>query len=89
MKMSVKFSPTALDELFYLAENDKKTLKNLKKIIQDTQRNGTGGIGHPEQLKGNLSGVWSKQVDKKNRMQFYIEDNVVIITKCFSHYGDK
>ncbi|MCL1866634.1 MAG: type II toxin-antitoxin system YoeB family toxin [Oscillospiraceae bacterium] len=53
--MSVKFSPTALDEFFCLAKREKRIFKALVKIIEDTQRNGIGGLGHPEQLSGNLS----------------------------------
>ena len=87
--MSVKFSPTALDEFFYLAKRDKRIFKALVKIIEDTQRNGIGGLGHSEQLSGNLSGWWSKRLDEANRMVFRIENDTVIISKCYTHYGDK
>ena len=87
--MSVKFSPTALEEFFYLAEREKRIFKALKKIIEDTQRNGTDGLGHPEALTGNLSGWWSKRLDDCNRMVFRIENNVIEISKCYTHYGEK
>ena len=87
--MSVKFSPTALDEFFCLAKREKRIFKALVKIIEDTQRNGIGGLGHPEQLSGNLSGWWSKRLDEANRMVFRIEYDTVIISKCYTHYGDK
>jgi len=87
--MSVKFSPTALDEFFYLAKREKHVFKALKKIIEDTQRNGTGGLGKPEKLSGNLAGWWSKRLDDTNRMIFRIENGVVQITKCYTHYGEK
>jgi len=85
----VKFSPTALDEFFYIAEREKRIFKALKKIIEDTQRNGTEGLGHPEALSENLAGWWSKRLDDKNRMVFRIEDNVVEIIQCYTHYSDK
>ncbi|MCL1823169.1 MAG: Txe/YoeB family addiction module toxin [Oscillospiraceae bacterium] len=87
--MSVKFSPTALNEFFYLAEREKRTFKALKKMIEDTQRNGISGLGHPEQLKENLSGWWSKRIDDGNRMVFRITDNVVEIIQCYTHYKEK
>ena len=87
--MSIKFSPNALEEFFYLAEREKKMFKGFKKIIEDTQRNGTGGLGHPESLSGNLAGWWSKHVDEGNRMVFRIVDEVVEIASCYTHYGEK
>jgi Txe/YoeB family toxin of Txe-Axe toxin-antitoxin module len=42
-------------------------LKNLKKIIEDTQRNGTEGLGHPEALSDNLAGwKWLKLWNAKH-----------------------
>ena len=87
--MSVKFSPNALEQLFNIAENEKRLFKAFKKIIKDTQRNGTGGLGHPERLSGNLTGWWSKKVDEGNRLVFRIVDDVVEVAECHTHYGDK
>jgi len=87
--MSVKFSPNALEQFFYLAEREKRLFKSLKKIIEDTQRNGTSGLGHPEPLKESLSGWWSKHIDEKNRMVFRIVNETVEIAECHTHYGDK
>jgi toxin YoeB len=87
--MSVKFSPNALKQLFYLAEREKQLFKAFKRIVEDTQRNGSGGLGHPEQLTGDLVGWWSKRVDEGNRLVFRIVDEVVEIAECHTHYGDK
>ena len=68
---------------------DKKTLKKINKLLQDIDRNGYNGIGKPEPLKGDLSGSWSVEIDKKNRIVFRIENNRLEITQCGSHYRDK
>jgi toxin YoeB len=87
--MSVKFSPNALKQLFYLAEREKRLFKAFKKILEDTQRNGAGGLGHPEQLSGNLAGWWSKRVDEGNRLVFRVANEVVEVAECHTHYQDK
>ncbi|MCL2088745.1 MAG: Txe/YoeB family addiction module toxin [Oscillospiraceae bacterium] len=87
--MSVKFSPNALEQLFYLAERDKRLFKGFKKIIEDTQRNGINGLGHPEPLKGNLSGWYSKRIDEGNRVVFRIVNETVELAECYTHYQDK
>lgn len=86
---SVKFSPNALKQLFYIAERDKKLFKNFKKIIEDTQRNGISGLGRPEPLKENLSGWYSKHIDEGNRIVFRIIDGIVEVSACYTHYQDK
>ncbi len=86
--MSVKFSPNALKQFFHLAEKEKRLFKAFKKIIEDTQRNGTTGLGHPEQLSENLAGWWSKHVDEGNRIVFRIVDEVVEVAECCTHYKD-
>ena len=87
--MSVKFSPNALKQFFEVYKDNKRLFKTLQKIIEDTQRNGTSGLGHPEPLKENLSGWWSKRLDDGNRIVFRISGDTVEIAECRTHYGDK
>ena len=42
---------------------DKKTLKRINALIKDIKRNPFGGMGKPEPLKHNLSGLWSRRID--------------------------
>ena len=86
--MSVKFSPNALDDFWYWYDENKRNFEKLRKLIIDTQRNGTGGIGQPELLKGDLAGFCSKHIDEKNRLVFSIEANCVNIYACRGHYKD-
>jgi toxin YoeB len=86
--MSIKLLPTASEDFWYWHETDKQVFAQIKKLIRDTQRNGIGGLGHSEALKGELSGLYSKHIDKKNRLVFKIEDGCVVIFSCRGHYDD-
>ena len=44
------------EQYLFWQTQDRKTLKKLNKLLTDIDRNGNSGIGHPEPLKGNLSG---------------------------------
>ena len=70
-------------------QKDKKTLKRINTLLKDIDRNGYNCIGKPEPLKGELSGWWSVRIDEKNRLIFKIENEVVEITQCGTHYGEK
>ena len=50
------FFELAWEQYQYWQKQDKKFIKKLNKLLTDIDRNGNDGIGHPEPLKGNLSG---------------------------------
>ncbi|MGI5064861.1 Txe/YoeB family addiction module toxin [Treponema putidum] len=77
-----------MDYVYWQTE-DKKTLKRINMLIKDIERNGHNGLGSPEPLKENLSGFWSRRIDKKNRLVYRIVDNVIQIIQCRTHYGEK
>ena len=76
------------EQYLYWQENDKKILKKLNKLIRDIERKGNDGIGHPEPLKENLSGLWSREIDKKNRLVYKVENDCIVIYQCKNHYSD-
>ena len=49
------------------------------------------GTGQVEALKGNLSGYWSRRIDKFYRIIYTVEEEVVTVTiiSAKGHYGDK
>lgn len=65
---------------------DKKTLKKINSLIKEIQRNTFDGIGKPEELKGKLTGWWSRRIDASNRIVYKEKDGVVIIAACKGHY---
>lgn len=69
----------------------KKTLKKIADLFEELRQHPTTGTGHVEQLKGNYSGYWSREINKSDRMIYSIEDDKVIVNviSLKSHYGDK
>lgn len=65
---------------------DKKTLKRINTLIKDIQRNPFEGIGKPEPLKDNLSGLWSRRIDTTNRVVYFAKDNIIYVVSCKGHY---
>jgi len=77
------------EDYLYWQTNDKKTIKRINQLIKDIERNGNVGIGKPEPLKHDLSGLWSRHIDDTHRLIYCIEDDKIIISQCRTHYGDK
>ena len=58
-------------------------------LLKGIDRNGYEGIGKPERLSGDLASYWSRRIDDANRIVYQIEDNMIKIVQCGSHYRDK
>ena len=46
----------------------------------------TSGLGKPEPLKHNLSGLWSKRISKKDRLIYKFDDEYIYIFVIDGHY---
>jgi toxin YoeB len=79
----------AWEDYLYWQGQDKKTLNRINLLIKDIFRNGNTGIGKPEALKGDLTGLWSRRIDEKNRLVYRITQTAVEIAECKTHYGEK
>lgn len=86
--MGTLWEDNAWDDYLYWQTQDKKTLKRINALIKDIQRNPFDGIGNPEPLKHNLSGLWSRRIDEKNRIVYFKENDIIHIIECRNHYED-
>ncbi|MDU2558078.1 MAG: Txe/YoeB family addiction module toxin [Anaerococcus prevotii] len=41
----------------------------------------------PEALKNNLSGLWSRRIDKEHRIVYLVEGDCLVIFQCKGHYN--
>jgi toxin YoeB len=86
---NVSFTLDGWEEYTAWQTEDKRTIKKINKLIRDIIRNGNAGIGHPEPLKGNLAGYWSREIDEKNRLTYkLLDDGKILIIHCNGHYSD-
>lgn len=76
----------AWSDYLYWQEFDKKMLKKINNLIKDIQRNPYSGLGKPEALKGELSGFYSRRIDKEHRLVYRVKNEVLEILSCKGHY---
>jgi toxin YoeB len=56
------------------------------KLIQEVQRDPFQDIGKPEKLKHDLSGCWSRRIDKEHHLIYEVLDEKIRILACRFHY---
>ena len=68
-----------------------QVLRKIAKLLEELQEHPTFGTGKPERLRGNLNGFWSREITKKDRLIYRIEDSevIVFVISLKGHYGDK
>ncbi len=76
----------AWEEYLYWQKTDKKNFARINKIIKDIKRSPFEGLGKPEALKDNLSGLWSRRIDQEHRIVYFIDGDVLVILQVRGHY---
>ncbi len=86
MSRKLAWTEAAWSDYLYWQSQDKKTLKRINRLIEETRRDPFAGIGKPEPLRENLSGFWSRRIDEVNRLVYTVDDEYLTIVACRYHY---
>lgn len=91
-KFTIILSQNAKEDLVKIGKKGDKSQKDkIEQLIRELSLHPTTGLGKPERLKGEPSGLWSRKINKKDRLVYEIRYKAVEvhILSCLSHYGDK
>lgn len=85
--MEIILLPNAQEHLAYWQKtNNKIVLKRISILVQAILKEPYSGIGKPEPLKHELSGKWSRRIDKGNRIIYAIAADNLYIYALKGHY---
>lgn len=82
----IRFDPDGWEDFLYWLGADRKLAIRITRLISEIQRDPFVGIGKPEQLKGDLSGYWSRRIDDEHRLVYRADVDEVKIIKARYHY---
>lgn len=87
----ISFADRVQDDLEHLAAHEPAAFKKAMKMLNELAEHPQTGTGHPEPLKGQPEGRWSRQITKKHRLVYRIYDDtvVVLVLRAYGHYDDK
>ncbi|MBP5999492.1 MAG: Txe/YoeB family addiction module toxin [Sediminibacterium sp.] len=86
--MEIIISPTAQADInYWKLKHQVKILKRIDILLEDILSHPYSGIGNPEQLKYELTGLWSRRINKEHRLVYRIKnkDIIEVVTLRF-HY---
>ncbi|KKB52513.1 txe/YoeB family addiction module toxin [Parabacteroides sp. HGS0025] len=92
MAYIIAFAPKAIQDIAELKKSGNKAVTTkIERLLLELREHPTTGTGQVEALKGNLSGFWSRRIDKFNRLIYTIEEEKITVTvvSAKNHYGDK
>lgn len=86
----IEFSKQAREDLAKMMKSDVQSFKKFQSLIPELREHPYTGTGHPHELR-YLDGVWSRKLDKKNRLRYIVNDETVIVfvISAMGHYDDK
>lgn len=85
------FSKVAIKQLKEQKHSQPHNYKKIQKLLAELQEHPRSGTGHPEPLLGGNNELYSRRINKKDRLIYEIHDGVctVLILTAEGHYSDK
>lgn len=90
-KYKVVLKPKAERDLLIIKKSgNKSAINKLTQIFQELADNPYSGTGNPEALKYELSGFWSRRINKKDRLIYQVlkHEVIVLVVSALGHYED-
>lgn len=83
---NLEFDLNAVEDLAYWIGQDRRIAIKIMSLVMDIARNPFDGLGKPEPLKHDLSGCWSRRIDKGHRIVYQVTEKKIRILACRYHY---
>jgi len=85
--MEIEYTLQAKEDIDYWKKSGNASiLKKIRKLIEAITQNPIEGIGKPEALKYNLTGCWSRRINKEHRIIYEVFDDKIIVHSLKGHY---
>ena len=87
--MEIKLLEDADDDLaFWIKSGNKSIQKKINELLLSIKETPYSGVGKPEALKHEFSGLWSRRISKEHRLVYEIdkEANLILIHSLKGHY---
>lgn len=76
------------DIVFWKKSGNISVQKRISQLLEAINKSPFHGIGKPEMLKHNLTGLWSRRINQEHRLVYQIieEKDLILIHSLKGHY---
>lgn len=87
MEFQLIFTQEAKEDIeFFKKSGNKSVLIKVNTLIVEMIVNPFVGIGKPEALKHELTGYWSRRINREHRLIYKVMNQAIIIHSLKGHY---
>jgi toxin YoeB len=85
--MVIIFTKEAEKDLkYWIKTKNLSAQSRISELLTEIKTNPYSGIGNPEQLKHDLSGFWSRRINKEHRIVYRVLDDKIEVISLRFHY---
>lgn len=84
--MRLVFTPDGWADYTHWQRTDRAMVKRINRLIDDTLRDPTSGIGKPEPLRHVLTGCWSRRISEEHRLVYLVDGDDLVVLQARYHY---
>lgn len=83
---AVAFTDIGWEDYQFWQKEDPLLAEKINQLIDACLTDPFQGIGKPEPLKGNLTGFWSRRINREHRLVYLMQSDTLYIVACRYHY---
>jgi toxin YoeB len=84
--VKVQFTENGWTDFQHWHDSDAAMVRRIMLLLKDALRDPRRGLGKPELLRGNLSGLWSRRITQEHRLVYRVVGEVLEVMSCRYHY---
>ncbi len=84
--MTLVFTAQGWEDYIHWQRVDRSILKRINRLIDDSIRDPTSGIGKPEHLRYGIAGAWSRRITDEHRLVYRVLNDDLVILQARYHY---
>ncbi|MBP1678081.1 MAG: Txe/YoeB family addiction module toxin [Bacteroidetes bacterium] len=89
MRSDIVFSDLAKKDIeFHQKAGNLTVLRKINTLILEIIENPFSGTGKPEALKYELTGKWSRRINREHRLIYSVTESTIYIYSAKGHYFD-
>ena len=89
MRYHLYFTDKAKEDITaHKKAGNKVVLNKLLTLLEELVEHPFTGTGKPEPLKHDLSGIWSRRINREHRLVYEVDESTIFVHSVKGHYNE-